>query len=55
MPGIIKISTENQARFQHMESRVQNLLKFFDTDNIKELGMDIDDHMMTVNGIKYCV
>ena len=54
MPGVIKISTENQARFQHIESRVKNILRFFDTENIKELGMNIDNRMMTVNGIKYC-
>jgi hypothetical protein len=54
MPGMIKISTENQARFQHIESRVKNILRFFDTENIKELGMNIDNRMMTVNGIKYC-
>jgi multidrug efflux pump subunit AcrB len=51
MLGMIKISTENQARFQHVESRVKNILKFFNTENIKELGMDIDNRMMTVNGI----
>ncbi|PKC72200.1 Piwi-domain-containing protein [Rhizophagus irregularis] len=50
MLGMIKISTENQARFQHVESRVKNILKFFNTENIKELGMDIDNRMMTVNG-----
>ncbi len=51
MLGMIKISTENQARFQHVESRVKNILKFFNTENIKELGMDIDNQMMKVNGI----
>lgn len=51
MLGMIKISTENQARFQHVESRVKNILKFFNTENIKELGMNIDNRMMTVNGI----
>ncbi|RHZ49420.1 hypothetical protein Glove_521g37 [Diversispora epigaea] len=46
----IKLTTENQDRFQYISDRVENVLQFDNTECFREFRMEIDTDMMSING-----
>lgn len=47
----IKLTTENQDRFQYITERVESVLQNENAECFREFRMEIDTDMMSINGL----